>query len=158
MLYLDSSALVKRYLRENGSQKLAAKLSEAARANDAVLLSFLSYAEIHAVLGRKLRDRSLPAPEYHWAAARFESDWRTNLTPIEVSQLVLDLIPGLVKRHPLKAADAIQLASALWAANAVRPRRMQKPSQGQMVFATSDKQLAAAAEYEQFEVFNPEVL
>jgi uncharacterized protein len=155
MLYVDSSALSKRYLQEPGSPELAIKLQEAGKAKDPVLTSFLTYAEIHTVLGRKLRDGSLLPAEYHFAVTQFDSDWRTYFVLVEVSQLVLSLVPELVKRHPLKASDAVQLASAFWAAQAAG-LRTQKSAQRARVFATSDKQLAAAAEYEQFEVFNPE--
>jgi hypothetical protein len=154
-LYLDSSALSKRYLQEAGSSELAIKLGEAAKAKDPVLTSFLSYAEIHTVLGRKLRDGSLLAAEYHFAARRFNSDWHTFFVLVEVSQPVLSLVPDLVKRHPLKASDAVQLASALWAAQSARRRQSQRGAQRPAVVATADRQLATAAEYEQFEVFNP---
>lgn len=151
MVYVDSSALIKRYIDEIGTDKFNIRLAEAVRAEDPILTSLLSYAEIHAALARKLKDRLLRVTEYHWAAARFESDWRTYLTRVELNQIVLALVPYLVKKHPLKAADAIQLASALWAVRAIQTGGTQRP----LVFATSDKQLAGAAEYEQFEVFNP---
>jgi len=153
VLYLDSSALVKGYLQEIGSRKLRAKIGQITAAKVPVLTSFLSHAEINAVLARKLKDGSLPTIEYHQAIKRFESDWRTYLTLIELRQVVLNIVPDLVRKHPLRGSDAVQLASAIWAANATHSRgKMQTP----VVFATSDKQLAIAAESEQFEIFNPE--
>ena len=152
MLYLDSSALSKRYLQEKGSDELKITLQSADKIRDPVLTSFLSYAEIHAALARKLKERSFRMTEYHSAIARFDSDWRTYLTRVELSQRVLAFVPDLVKRHPLKGSDAVQLASALWAASAAQP----EPAQTSMVFVTADKQLAGAAEKEQLQVFNPE--
>lgn len=156
MLYVDSSALTKRYLQETGSSELDIKLGEAAKAKDPVVTSLLTYAEIHAVLGRKLRDGSLSATGYHSAVIRFDADWRAYFVLVEVAQPVLGLVRDLVRRHPLKAADAVQLASALWVAQSTRLRGTQKGPQRVEVFVTADRQLASAADYEQFEVFNPE--
>lgn len=158
MLYVDSSALIKGYVEEKGSNELRIKVRKATEAKDPVLTSLFSYAEIHAVLGRKLRQRQLLPADYHWAVTRFESDWRTYFVIVELSQRVLDFVPDLVKRdkYPLKGSDAVQLASALWVDQAARRGKVQKSPKRAVVFVTSDGQLAAAADYEQFEVFNPE--
>jgi predicted nucleic acid-binding protein len=63
VLYVDSSALSKQYLQEVGSARLGARLEEAARRRTPVLTSFLTYAEIHTMLGRKLREGSLLSAE-----------------------------------------------------------------------------------------------
>lgn len=72
LLYVDSSARNKQYLQEVGSAKLGSKLEQAGEADIPVLTSFLTYTEIHTVLGRKLRDGSLRATDYHFAVTRFE--------------------------------------------------------------------------------------
>jgi len=115
VLYADSSVLVKRYLQERGSEKLNAKIAKAAEGYQRVLTSVLTFAEVHTALARKLQEKpSLRAAEYHWATTRFNSDWRTYLTRVELIPEVLDFIPDLAKRHFLKASDAVHLASALW--------------------------------------------
>ena len=159
MLYLDSSALIKGYVQEKGSHELRTRVQRATETKDPVLTSLFSYAEIHAVLGRKLKEKNILAADYHFAVTRFESDWRTYFGIVEVSQRVLNFVPDLTKRdrYPLRGADAVHLASALWVEQSTHRRGMQKSAQRAVVFATSDGQLAAAAEYEQFEVFNPEI-
>jgi predicted nucleic acid-binding protein len=57
VLYVDSSALIKRYIDEIRTDELNIRLQEAVRARDPILTSILSYAEIHAALARKLKDR-----------------------------------------------------------------------------------------------------
>jgi uncharacterized protein len=157
VLYADSSALVKRYLAEHGSDKLNAKIAETTRARHRVLTSVLSFAEVHAAMARKLGERPpLRATEYHWATARFDSDWRTYLTRVDLTTAVLTLIPNLVKRHFLKGSDAIHLASALWVRDSLESVGATGALAEPLIFATSDKQLARAAEREQFEVFDPE--
>jgi uncharacterized protein len=156
VLYADSSALIKRYLEERGTKKLNAKIDKTTSAFHSVLTSVLSYAEIHAALARKLNDRTLRATEYHGAATRFDSDWKTYLTTVELSPVVLALVPDLVKRHPLKGSDAVHLASAIWVRQSVRLGKTQKSLLESLVFATSDKQLGRAAEKEQLQVYGPE--
>ena len=156
MLYADSSALIKRYITEMGTDEINAEIDKTASALRPVLTSVLSFAEIHAALARKLNDKTLPATEYHWAATKFNSDWKTYLTKVELSQAVLTLVPGLVKRHALKGSDAVHLASAVWLRQSVQLGKSQKVHSGTFVFATSDKQLARAAEKEQIKVFDPE--
>lgn len=155
MLYVDSSVLVKRYVREAGTDGLNRRMQQALSADVPILTSVLTYAEIHATLARRLKEQLLRVAEYHKAAVQFDSDWRTYLSQVDLLQVVLDFVPDLVKKYPLKGADAIHLASALWAANAVQTGRATKPA-SEVVFVTSDKQLAGAAKTEMFEVFNPQ--
>jgi uncharacterized protein len=156
VLYLDSSALSKRYLKETGWQELAHKVQETTSKKQRVLTSVVTYAELHAALGRKLRDGSMLPAEHHWATTYFEADWRTYLSLIEVSQAVLSFIPDLVKRHPMKGSDATHLASAIWAADSLQRRGSRSLGRSSLLFATSDRQLVAAAKTERLEVFNPE--
>lgn len=158
MLYADSSALIKRYLEEKGTDRLNDKLDAAAAAGHPIAASALSYAEIHAAFARKLNDKSLSAREFHWAITRFHSDWKTYLTILELSPGMLALVPDLVKRHPLTGSDAVQLASALWLRTDPKISTVWGGSAGPFVFITSDRQLARAASECNLEVFNPEAI
>jgi hypothetical protein len=93
---------------------------------------------------------------YHWATARLDSDWRTYLTGVDQTTVALDLIPDLVRRHFLKGSDAVHFASALWVRESLEFDKVKGASSETLILATSDKQLARAAEYEQLEVFDPE--
>ena len=66
MIYADSSAIVKRYYAEPGSDLLKSRWV----AIDRIFTSRVTYAEIHAVLARKARDGEL-AP---WFAATLSGD------------------------------------------------------------------------------------
>ncbi len=157
MLYTDSSALVKRYLEERGSHQLNGKIVETTNAHQRVVTSVLSFAEVHAALARKLQLKPpLRAAEFQLAATRFNADWRTYLTRVQLNPDVLDLIPALVKKHFLKGSDAVHLASALWVRQRVEFEKLPEPLPEQLTFATSDKQLGKAARDEQLQVFDPE--
>jgi hypothetical protein len=60
---------------------------------------------------------------------------------VDLLQVVLDLVPELVKKYPLQGAEAIHLASAQSATYAVQTGKATRPT-GEVVFATSDMQLA----------------
>ena len=155
MLYVDSSALIKRYLQESGSKQINARIEQNTKLVLPVITSVLTYAEIHTALARKLKDRTLPVIEHHRAASRFESEWKTYLGRIELKPGVLAIVANLVKKHPLKTADAIHLASAI-SINRQLHAGKEKGSSLEFIFATSGQQLSRAAEKESFQVFNPE--
>jgi hypothetical protein len=45
---------------------------------------------------------------------RFDADWVFELSPVELAVGVLGFVRGIAQAHPLRGADVIQLASALW--------------------------------------------
>ncbi len=152
MLYLDSSALFKRYQNEPGTQALNARLREESKGIRSVFTSVLTYAEIHAVFARRAREKLLSAEE----AIKFDADWVLSISPIELTTGVLAFVRNLVKGFPLRGADAIHLASALWLRDMARLGMKADQYAGPLVFVSSDKQLAKAAAKSHLEVFNPE--
>jgi uncharacterized protein len=155
VLYLDSSALIKRYQNEAGTDALNAKLQIEARALRAVFTSVLTYAEIHAALARRAREQVLSAEEAASISDSFDSDWVLSLGPIELGSSVLGLVRDVVKGFSLRGADAVHLASALWlrdmATLGVKPDQYR----GSLIFVCSDKQLARAASKHKLDVFDP---
>jgi predicted nucleic acid-binding protein len=135
--YFDTSALVKRYAAEEGTEQIAALWAEAQHR----AVSRLAYAETLSALSRKEREQPSEESELSAARARFLRDWSTLLI-IEVSP---DLHPGirrLLEEYPLKGADAVHLASCLLLSS-----RMEELP----VFACWDKQLLRAARDEALE-------
>ncbi len=156
MLYLDSSALIKHYVQEAGTDALNLKLQLDAQAPQENFASVVGCAEILAILARRFRENLLRQSEFDQLQEEFHRDWSLNLNHIEVSDGVLAFIPGLVKRHPLRGSDAIHLASALSLRDALRPAKTSGAINRRIEFATSDKQLKNAALLEGLEVFDPE--
>jgi predicted nucleic acid-binding protein len=106
--YFDTSALVKHFTEEAGSRQVNALIEAEPR----LATSRVAYAEVHAALARKLRERAL-TPVFHRTIARsFDSDWRT-YTRVDLVDPLLALTPDLVGRYPLRGFDAIHLASAI---------------------------------------------
>jgi uncharacterized protein with PIN domain len=89
VLYLDSSALIKHYLRERGTDAVDARLQAEARSSRSVFTSVLTYAEMHAVLARKAREKALSPAQATAVQDRFIEDWVLEISPIELGTNVL---------------------------------------------------------------------
>ena len=155
MLYLDSSALIKHYQKERGTEAMENRLLIEAESFRSVFTSALTYAEVHAILARRTREKLLSTNEAAAVHDRFDTDWGFSLNAIELGVGVLGFVPGIVKAHPLRGADAVQLASALWLRDTARLSK-RLGQQEAIEFASSDRQLITAAEKHGFDVFNPE--
>ena len=134
MIFLDASALVKRYVREQHSTQVRRLMSSAT-----VAVSRLSEVEVPSALARLVRERRLSPRAADRAVQAFVADlasWHI----VEVSTAVTALARRLLQRHDLRAGDAIQLASASWLRQAVEV-------DGLLAF---DTRLVAAAIAEQF--------
>ena len=151
MLYFDSSALIKHYVHETGSERIEHKLRDQEKASNPVFTSVLTFAEIQAALSRRAKDNSLEPREYVRARMEFESDWVLGLSPIDLGPGVLSIVRGVVDQFVLKGADVVHLASAIWLRD-MATINVREP----VSFLTSDKQLAKAAAKSHLEVFNPE--
>jgi predicted nucleic acid-binding protein len=127
ILYLDASALVKRYVREPGSKALAVVTAEAA----AVAPSLVSRAEVAAAFARAVRGGILDARGGRQARSTFAREW-PHFIRIPVTEALVSRAEALAWDHGLRGYDAIQLSAALtW-----------QDSVGQdVVLATFDRQL-----------------
>ena len=108
MRYFDASALVKRYVRETGSVKVRRLL-----ASDTPATSRLSEIEVAAALERRSREGSFSAAERDRALTAFAIDLRA-IVVVELTPEISARARTLLRRHPLRAGDAIQLASCLY--------------------------------------------
>jgi predicted nucleic acid-binding protein len=108
MLYMDTSALIKRYVDEDGSGRVN-ELWDGAKG---IATSVVAFAEMIAGLNRKLREGVLSAREYSRTAASFKSDYRRFIL-VPVSEGLNERIEILARKHALRGFDAIHLASAL---------------------------------------------
>lgn len=141
MIYADSSALVKRYVKEAGSARLVETLS----ISDVIATSKLAFPELLSAFTRKRRSRELSEKSFRAAVRRLEEDWK-DLLVVDLHDDLLPLIKSLVMKYALKGADSVHLSSALW---------LSESSGMSVVFSASDAQLLKAARAERLEIFNP---
>jgi uncharacterized protein len=139
--YLDSSAIVKRYIREDGTDKMNSLIAGA----KILATSKLTYAEILSAFFKKYRAKELSEKHLNTVLTTFENDWAYFLV-VEFGDEMLPLIKKLVRKHYLKGADSIHLSSALWLKAAVKT---------DITFIASDLDLLAAAHSETLQILNP---
>jgi len=155
VLYLDASALVKRYVRENGSDALQQRL-EMCAPKERLFTSRITYAEIHTVLGRKLREGSVSRQDFSAMREKFHQDLLDAVDLLELSSATLGPLPQLVVEHPLKTNDAVHLSAALWLRDAAFLGLEDFADERGLEFVVCDRQLERAARRCGLTVYNPE--
>ena len=140
-VYLDTSALVKLYVDEDGSQVVRDVLSAAA----AVATSSVAYPEARAALARREREGAFSAADLRAAVADLDRDWSAYVV-LEVSDAAARWAGELAERHSLRGFDAVHLACAL------RLGQLDGRLPG---FGCFDRRLARAAEAEGLEIAAP---
>ena len=141
MIYLDSSALVKRYIQEDGTDVVKSILA----GDDLITTSKLSYPEILSALMRKVRAGEIERKTFNGIVDMLDKDWGYFLV-LDFHNDLLQIVKMLIGKHPLKAADAIHLSSALW---------LKASSKAGVTFVASDSSLLKAARTEKLQVMNP---
>jgi uncharacterized protein len=139
VLYLDTSALVKRYVREDRSDEILSRWRSAAQ----VVTSSVAYAEILAALYRKRREGQVGDVLIQDILDSFHRDWECFIR-VEVNNQLSAAVERVIRRHPLRGFDGIHLASAL----VVRERLPED-----FLFACFDDRLLAAARSEGLATF-----
>jgi len=138
MNFWDSSALVPLLVEEPASADCRRLLPD----DSAVAVWALTVVEIASSLRRKEREGGLDSPAMDVALARLEA-LAASWTEIESIPLVRAKAMRLLAVHPLRAADALQLAAALILVGD-EPRGS--------TFVTRDVRLRSAAHREGFQV------
>ena len=104
--YFDTSALIKRYVRESGSARVVSLL----RRHD-LLSSAITPIEVMSALSRKRRDRELSEEDFAVTVSRVQTE-RTRWELIEIGAPVLSRAEEIVQGSlPMRALDAVHLAS-----------------------------------------------
>jgi predicted nucleic acid-binding protein len=108
ILYLDTSALVKLYVREAGTDDTRAQLDAASM----VATSRVAYPEARAALARRQREAAITRAALARAVAALDRDLG-HFVVVELSAKVAKRAGDLAERRALRGFDAIHLASAL---------------------------------------------
>ncbi len=108
IVYLDASALVKRYVAERGSPETAELTARAG----AVATSLITRAEVAAALAKAVRIGLLGAESGRKAQRAFTSQW-ADIARVPVTEALLSRAETLAWDYALRGYDAVHLASAL---------------------------------------------
>jgi predicted nucleic acid-binding protein len=144
VIYLDTSALVKRFVSEPGSRQVQSLLTR----TEPIASATIAYPELYSGLTRRHREGVLSPLQYRLACRRFERDWMA-LVRVELGADILRLARSLIQRHTLRAFDAIHLASALG---------LQQAANEPVTFVAADQRLLRAAAAERLATVDPEAV
>lgn len=136
--YLESSALVKRYVVETGTAWVRG-LAAPASGNRLFIAQITGAEAVAAITLRARRDATSPSDAVA-AIANFRRDFALGYYALPVTLAVIGRAMDLPEKHGLRGYDAVQLASALLLeAQAIRT------GLGHLVFICADNNLNAAA-------------
>lgn len=111
-VFLDSSALAKRYVQEPGSDRVEEILSSASSLG----ISVICLAEVVSALCRRRRERKLSQQQYLKAKQALFEDIEDS-SVLNVTEQVMARAVELLERWPMRSSDALHVASAAeWSA------------------------------------------
>ncbi len=136
--YFDTSALIKRYIDEEGSDSVERLFEQA----ESISVSFITKIECVSTLRRLFLEGLLDQNNYTALKAEIVEDF-DYFTVIDNKDSIQKLCIHLIDKHQLKTLDSIQLACAIEIKNQLD------------LFVVSDKKLKEKCEFEQFKVLDP---
>jgi predicted nucleic acid-binding protein len=146
--FFDSSALVKRYVTESGTQWVRGLCDPTA--DHTLYISRITGAEVIAALARRAKMGSLTPSAAQSAMAAFRSDFGGAYLVSELTPALVERAMDLAQARGLRGYDAIQLATAL----DVGAER-QRNGLSSLTLISADGDLNSAATAEGLTVENP---
>ena len=143
ILYLDTSALVKRYVSESGSKEVIALIEQA----NAVGSTLLTRVEIASALTKAVRMSWVESDKAQIAWQDFLSDWES-FARLPVTSGLVERASHLAREYGLRGYDATHFATALmW----------QELLENPITLATFDRELWLVAKKVGMEVWPEEI-
>ena len=142
-LFLDASAVVKRYIIAEAHMQQIRRACAPSTGNVLILARHTS-VEIASALARRVREGVLLPHDQERLWQSVNQHWTYHYQIVPASEQVFQRAEALVVKHPLRAADAVQIASALLVAAGMPDALLR--------FWTADRRQAAAARAEGLDV------
>ena len=134
----DSSGLVKRYVDEVGSDWIRAIVVPASA--NIVSIADITRAEVTSAFARRTREGIITLDERDALMQTCQAHCTTQYRIVPTQPVIIDLATELLQRHPLRACDAVQLASA-----SIVNQSLIAYGFPPLIFITADDRLIAAA-------------
>jgi predicted nucleic acid-binding protein len=148
LYFFDSSALVKRFVHEQGSGWV--RETTASVSGHLIHISFLTVAEIASAIARRHCEGSLSISELDRLFGAFPVECARSYLLLRVEEDVIQYAVVLMNRYPLRTADAIQVATALLLSQTLHGAQL-----GEVIVASADDRVLQAASQEGLRVENP---
>lgn len=108
ILFFDTSALIKRYISEKGSENVDALMNRCG----SIVVSAITEIEACSTFKRLLVEKAISAGDYTVLLSEFEKDYPF-FTSVVFDQTVAANAKLLIEKYQLKTLDSIQLGTAL---------------------------------------------
>ncbi|GAB4498805.1 MAG: type II toxin-antitoxin system VapC family toxin [Anaerolineales bacterium] len=146
--YADTSVLAKRHLNEIGSTWFRGICLT--RENNIIVTARISIVEMYSAFNRRKREKQLAEQAYADITADIAVICTNEYQFVELTDIVIERARVLLESYALRAYDAVQLASALFANGALQASGL--PA---LTFLAADERLLEAAKAEGLLVDNP---
>lgn len=146
--FFDSSAAVKRYVRETGTSWIISLFRQTPA--NVFYAARITSAEVISATARRRRGLSLTVKQAGHAKRRFKRDFHSRFFKIEIDAQIVEKAEDLAEKHFLRGYDAVQLAAAL-KAQSIRTVGGGSP----LIFICADNALRQAAVAEGLTVDDP---
>ena len=107
ILYLDTSALIKAYVNEDGTAEVLSAMGKA----EAIATHLIAFVETNATLARLFREQLLSEKQCDAVKQEFSHDWE-NYIQVGIDQTLLQRASALAEGFALRACDSVHLAAA----------------------------------------------
>jgi len=131
IIYLDTSALLKQYINEQGAEQVKQLIGQAAGIGSATV----THAEMASAMSRIVRNGMLSPEEGQKAWEEFLRDW-PSVAKQKISTQLVERAASLAWKYRLRGYDAIHLAAA---------QAWQEALAAPVTLATFDRELWQAA-------------
>jgi len=135
ILYLDTSSLVKLYVEEEESSRVA----DLVRSSKVTGTSLVAYAEARAAFARRFREKAFTPREYKRLTSSFDEDW-DNYLVVRITKVLVRQAGDLAEKHGLRGFDAIHLSSAV---------TLREELSTSIIFSCFDEKLQIASQVEE---------
>jgi len=141
--YWDTSAIVKVYHREEGSDRAMQMFSEVLSGEKKGAVAYVCLMETISAFTRRRKELK---GNYEAIVARILQDMRDNLSIVALEEEIMESAMKLIINHGLKTLDSIHLATALF---------LKKHTSEDVAMISADRELLTAAAKEGLDTVNP---
>jgi len=136
--YFDTSALIKAYIEEEGSNKVKSIIDNATE----IFVSSITNLECNSTIRRLLLEKSITEANYNILRKKIQEDFQ-DFTIIPLTTRIENLGKDYIHQFQLKTLDSIQLASCSSALEDIHS------------FVLSDEKLLSSAKQLRIPILNP---
>lgn len=146
--FFDSSALVKRYILEVGTNWVRSIVDP--NSGNEIIVAQITEVEVMSAVSRLARETLITAQVAHSIQMLLRQEMVREYVVIKLTKSISQNALSLLSRYPLRAYDAVQLASALQIT-----QRLRLGGLSGLTFVSADQRLLSVAASEGLSTDNP---